>query len=222
MTTRFTFSRRATPAEAAAIRAKRAKGNAPPALSEDTKALIVNTITEQVDALPKAADGSPGDDGADGWSPLFALTEDGERRVMELIDWTGVPARSRRFVVTSASSESSLMSPTPWMSGALAREACAVYREKMAPRSLRIFVVLGSPGPSLLEAGGPFRHVTRMPRTRCSGLAIMRCLCGSTIQDSSDRSTAQRDRVTPVTATDGCKRHLACGRGTVPRHQLEK
>ena len=46
--------------------------------------------------------------------------------------------------------------------------------------------------------------------------------CRSIIQDSGDKITASHDPVISVTATDGCNRHLACGRGTVPRHQLEK
>lgn len=36
--------------------------------------------------LPQATDGSDGDDG---WSPVFAAVADGERRVLQLVDWTG-------------------------------------------------------------------------------------------------------------------------------------
>lgn len=35
------------------------------------------------------ADGVDGAQGADGWSPVFALVDDGERRVFELVDWVG-------------------------------------------------------------------------------------------------------------------------------------
>lgn len=36
--------------------------------------------------LPQATDGA---DGADGWSPIFAAVADGERRALQLVDWTG-------------------------------------------------------------------------------------------------------------------------------------
>jgi hypothetical protein len=33
--------------------------------------------------------GEKGDNGFNGWSPLFAVAEDGERRVLKIVDWTG-------------------------------------------------------------------------------------------------------------------------------------
>lgn len=38
------------------------------------------------------ADGAPGadgEDGADGWSPILSVVTDGERRVLQIVDWTG-------------------------------------------------------------------------------------------------------------------------------------
>src|SRR3954451_25256207 len=55
--TRFTYARLATPAEAEAIRAKRANRTA---LSNEAKALITEAVVERVKALPRAVDGAPG------------------------------------------------------------------------------------------------------------------------------------------------------------------
>jgi len=35
------------------------------------------------------ADGEDGDDGLNGWTPIFAIVSDGERRVLQVSDWTG-------------------------------------------------------------------------------------------------------------------------------------
>jgi hypothetical protein len=38
---------------------------------------------------PKGAKGAQGDQGGDGWTPILAVEEDGERRVLKITDWTG-------------------------------------------------------------------------------------------------------------------------------------
>ncbi|PSO19140.1 hypothetical protein [Bradyrhizobium sp. MOS003] len=86
MSTQFTYTRKATPAEAAAIRAKRAKRNA---LTNEGRAAISAAVAQQIGALPKATDGAPGIDGDNGWSPVLAIVEDGERRVVAVARWVG-------------------------------------------------------------------------------------------------------------------------------------
>lgn len=46
-------------------------------------------LTAMVKALPPAVPGLPGEDGFNGWTPLLALADDGERRVMQIHDWIG-------------------------------------------------------------------------------------------------------------------------------------
>lgn len=89
MSTQFTYTRKATPAEAAAIRAKRAKRNAPPALTDEGRAAISAAVAEQIGALPKSSDGAPGVDGDNGWSAVLAVVGDGDRRVVAIADWVG-------------------------------------------------------------------------------------------------------------------------------------
>lgn len=45
---------------------------------------LVDTKAEAVDVR-----GAPGSDGTDGWSPVFALDTDGERRVQKITNWVG-------------------------------------------------------------------------------------------------------------------------------------
>lgn len=46
---------------------------------------LVNTVVVGAGYL----EGPQGDDGYDGWSPVFGLASDGERRVLQVIDWQG-------------------------------------------------------------------------------------------------------------------------------------
>lgn len=46
---------------------------------------VVHVVTVQVQGPP----GPPGDHGLDGWSPLFAIVADGDRRVLQVADWVG-------------------------------------------------------------------------------------------------------------------------------------
>lgn len=89
MSTQFTYTRKATPAEAAAIRAKRAKRNALPVLTDEGRAAISAAVAEQIGALPKTDDGAPGLDGDSAWTPLLAVVEDGDRRVIAITSWVG-------------------------------------------------------------------------------------------------------------------------------------
>lgn len=50
---------------------------------------------------PSGAPGTPGDNGHDGWSPVLAAANDGARRVLQVIDWTGgagTPPPSTKYV----------------------------------------------------------------------------------------------------------------------------
>lgn len=54
--------------------------------------LIFEAIEDIVDQGlqgPPGEDGDDGADGDDGWSPIFAIETDGERRVLLISDWTG-------------------------------------------------------------------------------------------------------------------------------------
>lgn len=44
---------------------------------------------DQGDQGAQGAAGTNGTDGDDGWSPVFAVVSDGERRVLQVADWTG-------------------------------------------------------------------------------------------------------------------------------------
>lgn len=45
------------------------------------------TLTLEIGSV--AAPGGPGGEGDDGWSPVLAIVTDGERRVAQVVDWTG-------------------------------------------------------------------------------------------------------------------------------------
>ena len=54
-----------------------------------TSGLVVN-IADGVNIRgPRGIRGNPGDDADDGWSPVFAVVADGERRVLQVSDWVG-------------------------------------------------------------------------------------------------------------------------------------
>lgn len=62
---------------------------------------VTRFILEQVSKIPRPKDGQDGkmglrgkagpsgDDGNDGWSPILGVVEDGERSILEVVDWTG-------------------------------------------------------------------------------------------------------------------------------------
>lgn len=63
----------------------------------DIEVIVQTTeiIVQPVDPLkigaqgPSGNDGINGTDGTNGWSPVFAVVTDGERRVLQVSDWTG-------------------------------------------------------------------------------------------------------------------------------------
>ena len=68
-----------------------------------------------------------------------------------------------------------------------------------------------------LLAGG--QEIFTMPRAACiRGMVMNHLIHHRAQQDSSDRNTAYPDRVTSVTATAGCLRHLVRGYGMNPHH----
>ena len=59
-------------------------------ISELTSATVTVTIVEQtIDASIQLGNYLKGDKGAQGWTPILAVVEDGLRRVHQVVDWTG-------------------------------------------------------------------------------------------------------------------------------------
>ena len=51
---------------------------------------LVDNIENGVDIRgPRGIQGNPGEDADDGWSPVFSVLADGERRVLQVSDWVG-------------------------------------------------------------------------------------------------------------------------------------
>lgn len=61
---------------------------------------FVSSAAAAVDV--RGATGADGDDGLNGWSPVFSLASDGDRRVLQIVDWTGgsgsEPSSTNQFI----------------------------------------------------------------------------------------------------------------------------